>query len=66
MSQSAFKNQIRAGLPEELPSKLVLDPEVSHAPKRKEILSRDEFKLAIRNALRYFPKEWHAELAQGI
>ncbi len=64
MSQSAFKNQIRAGLPEELPSKLVLDPEVSHAPKRKEILSRDEFKLAIRNALRYFPKEWHAELAQ--
>jgi urocanate hydratase len=64
MSQSAFENQVRAGLPVELPSKSDLDSSVSHAPKRKEILSRDEFKLAIKNALRYFPKKWHAELAE--
>src|SRR5690606_3651835 len=39
-----------------------VDPTVNHAPKRKEILTPEEKKLAVRNALRYFPKDQHAEL----
>ena len=58
-----FQEAIKQGIPSELPAKAQLDTSVSHAPKRKAILSKDEEKLAIRNALRYFPKEWHAELA---
>ena len=58
-----FQEQIAQGIPQVLPSKRELDPTISHAPKRKDILSLDEKKLAIRNALRYFPKEWHEELA---
>lgn len=60
---STFQEAIKQGIPSELPAKAQLDTSVSHAPKRKAILSKDEEKLAIRNALRYFPKEWHAELA---
>lgn len=58
-----FKEAILQGIPSELPAKAILDNKVSHAPKRKAILSPEEEKLAIRNALRYFPKEWHTELA---
>lgn len=58
-----FKEAILQGIPSELPAKAILDNKVSHAPKRKAILSPEEEKLAIRNALRYFPKEWHSELA---
>ena len=54
-----FKAQILAGIPSELPKKKERSPIVSHAPKRKDILSTEEKKLAIRNALRYFPQEWH-------
>jgi len=63
MMNSTFQEAIKQGIPSELPAKAQLDTSVSHAPKRKAILSKDEEKLAIRNALRYFPKEWHAELA---
>jgi urocanate hydratase len=58
-----FQQAIRQGIPPSLPSARPIDPEVSHAPKRKDILSTEEKKLALRNALRYFPKAWHAELA---
>ncbi len=59
-----FKEHILEGIPEVLPQKREYKPGANHAPKRKDILSPDEKKLAIRNALRYFPKKWHAELAQ--
>ena len=57
-----FKDQILLGIPTKLPAKRNLKEGVNRAPKRKEILSSEEKKLAIRNALRYFPKEWHQEL----
>lgn len=63
MIEKDFKEAIMQGIPSELPAKADLDNKVSHAPKRKAILSPEEEKLAIRNALRYFPKEWHNELA---
>lgn len=58
-----FKQQIQQGIPTELPPKKEYDNSVSHAPKRKEILTADEKKLAIKNSLRYFDKKHHAELA---
>lgn len=58
-----FKEQILQGIPSQLPNKREYPKGVNRAPKRKDILSADEKKLAIRNALRYFPEEWHAELA---
>src|SRR5690606_31348749 len=63
MIEKDFKEAIMQGIPSELPAKAYFDNNVSHAPKRKAILSHEEEKLAIRNALRYFPKEWHNELA---
>ncbi len=62
--QVDFKAQILQGIPNELPQKKERSLSLSHAPKRKEILSMDEKKLAIRNALRYFPKTWHSELSK--
>jgi len=59
-----FKEQILQGLPNELPAKKEYNLALSHAPKRKDILSSEEKQLAIKNALRYFPKAWHGELAQ--
>ncbi|GJM62729.1 urocanate hydratase [Persicobacter diffluens] len=58
-----FKSLILQGIPNQLPPKKELDPNANHAPKRKEILNAEEKRLAVRNALRYFPKDWHAELA---
>jgi urocanate hydratase len=57
-----FKEQIQQGIPAILPNKIRYDLEMNHAPKRKYILSADEKKLALRNALRYFDKKHHAEL----
>ena len=57
-----FKEQIQQGIPAILPNKIGYDLEMNHAPKRKDILSADEKKLALRNALRYFDKKHHAEL----
>ncbi len=59
-----FKAAIREGIPDVLPQPKAYDPTVNHAPKRKEILTDEEKKLALRNALRYFPKKHHAELAK--
>jgi len=57
-----FKEQIELGIPEKLPTKRDYETSVNHAPKRKEILSKDETELALRNALRYFDKKHHAVL----
>ncbi len=59
-----FHEQILQGIPSKLPPKRELDLTVNRAPKRKDILSADEKRLAIRNALRYFPRKWHKELAK--
>jgi len=58
-----FKAQIQMGIPTELPPKKERSSAVSHAPNRKQILSKEEKQLAIRNALRYFPADWHVVLA---
>jgi urocanate hydratase len=58
-----FQQSIREGIPDVLPPAQPLDPKVSHAPKRKDILSAEEKKLALRNALRYFHPKYHATLA---
>lgn len=58
-----FKQQILQGIPEQLPAKKTYNPQINHAPKRKDSLSPSEKQLAVRNALRYFPKKWHSELA---
>lgn len=63
MTLQDFQNEILQGIPAQLPAPAVYDNTVSHAPKRKEILNKEEKKLALRNALRYFPQEWHATLA---
>lgn len=57
-----FKEQIQQGIPSILPPKAAYDLAINHAPKRKEILSADEKKLALKNALRYFDAKHHAEL----
>ena len=59
----SFAESILAGIPAELPVHPGIDPQVSHAPVRKDILSSDEKKLALRNALRYFEPRHHAVLA---
>ena len=51
-------------MPPEIPNRLPEESGINHAPKRKQILSDDERKLALRNALRYFPKDQHATLAE--
>ena len=58
-----FKEQILLGIPDNLPSPKQFDSSVSHAPKRKDILSLEEKKLAIKNALRYFHPKQHEVLA---
>ncbi|MCC6936804.1 MAG: urocanate hydratase [Flavobacteriales bacterium] len=58
-----FQQAVQEGIPDVLPPARPLDASVSHAPKRKDILSAEEKKLALRNALRYFPKKHHATLA---
>ena len=58
-----FKEDILQGIPKKLPALKIYPKDVNRAPKRKDILSIDEKQLAIKNALRYFPKEWHKELA---
>lgn len=57
-----FKEQIQQGIPSVLPEKKPYDQSINHAPKRKEILSKEEKELALRNALRYFEPKHHATL----
>lgn len=63
MTKEEFAQLVSRGIPHELPYKKTADSEVSHAPKRKDILNADEKKLALRNALRYFDQRFHHELA---
>ncbi len=63
MTNEDFKREIMLGIPAELPEPKAYDTNINHAPKRKEILNEDEKRLALRNALRYFPKHLHAQLA---
>ncbi len=62
--QHAFQQAILQGIPDELPSFQAMDPSVNHAPRRKDILTKQEKMLAVRNALRYFPARHHATLAR--
>lgn len=57
-----FQQQIQQGIPAELPQPKSRDNSISHAPKRKDILTAEEKKLALKNALRYFDPKFHAEL----
>lgn len=63
MTTEEFQAEIRAGIPDYLPEPQEYDTSINHAPKRKDILTYEEKKLALRNALRYFPKKFHATLA---
>ena len=59
-----FQEEILAGIPTELPEVKAYDPDINHAPKRKDILTPEEKVLALKNALRYFPQRHHAVLAR--
>ena len=63
MTTSDFKRQISEGIPDKLPDVKPYDNKLNHAPKRKNILNTVEKKLAIKNALRYFPEKFHKVLA---
>ena len=63
MTLDAFRKEITEGIPTIIPEIQEYDVTINHAPKRKEVLSTDEKKLALKNALRYFPKELHRILA---
>ncbi len=58
-----FKEEILAGIPASLPEPKPYDKEINHAPRRKDILTKEEKVLALKNALRYFPEALHAQLA---
>jgi urocanate hydratase len=58
----SFKDQILQGIPSELPKPKPYDVSVSHAPKRKDSLTTEEKKIALKNALRYFPAKFHKTL----
>ena len=59
-----FQEEILRGLPPTISEVQTYPAEANRAPKRKDILSREEKQLAIKNALRYFPKPWHLELSK--
>ena len=63
MTLQEFQADIRAGIPDYLPEPQAYDPDINHAPRRKDILTPEQKRLALRNALRYFPKKFHAALA---
>ncbi len=63
MSDTDFAQAILEGIPDQLPAPGSYDPDLNHAPKRKDILSADEKRLAVKNALRYFPEKFHEVLA---
>lgn len=64
MNSLTFQEEILQGIPNYLPELQEFDKDISRAPKRKDILSNDEKKLALKNALRYFPAEFHEILAR--
>lgn len=64
MTTTEFRKLVSEGIPSELPPVRPYDENLNHAPRRKDILNKDEKKLALRNALRYFPVNFHTVLAQ--
>ena len=64
MDLNEFQKDILGGIPDELPAPKEYDKSINHAPKRKDILTDREKVLAIKNALRYFPKKHHEVLAK--
>ena len=64
--KESFRGLVRGGIPEDLPPKREMDLDVDHAPPRPMNLDKESFSLAIENALRYFPKSWHEELAEDF
>ena len=58
-----FQKEILAGIPDQLPEVKEYDKNINHAPKRKDILTKEQKRLALKNALRYFPEKLHAQLA---
>jgi len=64
MNKEEFQKFVLQGIPDELPDPKPYDPEINHAPKRKDILNKEEKKLAVKNALRYFDKKHHPVLAK--
>ncbi len=64
MTLTQFRQLIKQGIPSKLPHPLPFDTALNHAPKRKDILNKEEKKLAIRNALRYFDKKHHTILSK--
>ena len=64
MKTQDFKQAILEGIPDELPEYKAYDENINHAPKRKDVLSKEEKKLALKNALRYFDRKHHAVLAK--
>ncbi len=63
MSDKEFREKVLRGIPDSLPPKPKYEEAINHAPRRKDILSVQEKMLAVRNALRYHKREFHAELA---
>ncbi len=63
MTDSEFRQAVAEGIPQELPAHPGYDSSVNHAPRRKDILTTEQKKLALKNALRYFPEHLHVELA---
>jgi urocanate hydratase len=64
MTTKDFQKIILQGIPDKLPASKEFDLSLNHAPKRKDVLSTEEKKLAVKNALRYFPKKFHPVLAK--
>ncbi|MCX7953683.1 MAG: urocanate hydratase [Bacteroidales bacterium] len=64
MNKLSFQEQIRQGIPDFLPPAKEYDTTINHAPKRKNVLTTEEKKLALKNALRYFPEKLHKHLAE--
>ena len=62
MKKNSFFKSIKEGIPQKIPSKKRYNSNTNHAPKRKKILNSEETKLALKNALRYFPKKQHSFL----
>ncbi len=62
MTIEQFQQEIRAGIPDVLPPMPAYDNDINHAPRRKDILTTEEKRLSLRNALRYFPRHLHKQL----
>lgn len=63
MTKDDFKKMVLEGIPDLLPEPGSYDPDINHAPARRDILTHEEKKLALKNALRYFPPHFHNDLA---